>query len=368
MKITCLKDNLVNGVSIVSKAVPGKTTMPILECILIEASNGIIKFISNDMEMGIETIIDGEIEENGIIALNAKFFGDMVRRLPDGFVTIQTDSSMQTTITCSHTKFNLPGKSGDDFPYLPAFDRTDSISISQYALKELVRQTIFSISDNDNNKIMTGEYFEINEDHLRAVALDGHRISIRNIDLDQSYDPKKVIVPGKTLSEVSKILPGDTDKKVNIFFMDNNIIFEFDNTTVISRLIEGKFFDIDQMITDNYASKVKIKKSDFLNSIERATLLIKEGDKKPVVFNITEGNIELKINSSLGSLDENLEIEKSGNDVMIGFNPKFLIDVLRVIEEDEISVYLLDSKAPCFIRDDAHKYIYIVLPVNFNVA
>ena len=368
MKITCIKDNLVNGVSIVSKAVPGKTTMPVLECILIEASNGVIKFIANDMEMGIETIVEGEIEENGIIALNAKFFGDIVRRLPDGFVTIKTDSSMQTTITCMQTKFNLPGRSGDDFPYLPSVDRSDSISISQYSLKELIRQTIFSISDNDNNKIMTGEYFEINSDHLRAVALDGHRISIRNIDLKQDYGSKKVIVPGKTLNEISKILSGDMEKAVSIFFMDNNIAFEFDNTTVVSRLIEGNYFNVDQMISENYSTKVIINKSELLSSIERTTLLIKDGDKKPVVINITEGNIGLKINSALGSLDENIEIEKSGNDVMIGFNPKFLIDVLRVIDEEKITIYLMDSKAPCFIKDEGNNYIYIILPVNFNAA
>ena len=366
MKISCTKESLVNGVSIVSKAVPGKTTMPILECILIEASNGIIRMTANDMELGIETRIDGIIEDNGIIAINAKFFGDMVRRLPNGMVTIETDASLLTTITCMNTKFNLPGKSGEDFPYLPDISKNDVLSISQYSLKELIRQTSFSLADNETNKIMTGELFEISGNRLRAVALDGHRIAIRNIELSQSYEAKKVIIPGKTLNEISKILSGNTESDVNIYFAETNVVFEFDDSTVVSRLIEGDYFDIDQMITDNYSTQVNVNKNDFLSSIERTTLLIKEGEKKPVVVNILDDNMEISINSALGSLDEKVEIQKTGNDIMIGFNPKFLIDVLKVVDEDSISMYLMSAKAPCFIRDEDNKYIYIVLPVNFK--
>ena len=180
MKIVCSRDSLMEGVTIASKAVPSKTTMPILQCILIDSTDGQIKLTANNMELGIETVIEGEVVERGIIALDAKFFGDMVRRLPDGFITIESDSSMLTTITCSQTQFSLPARSGDDFPFLPRVDKSNFIVISQYALKEVIRQTIFSLSDNDNNKIMTGEYFRISDDKLMAVALDGHRISIRN--------------------------------------------------------------------------------------------------------------------------------------------------------------------------------------------
>ena len=368
MKIICSKANLVKGVSIVSKAVPSRTTMPILECILIDASANEIKLTANDMELGIETVIEGEIVERGIIALDAKFFSEIVRKLPDNDVVIESDDTFQTTITCEKAKFNIVGKSGEDFSYLPYIEKNESISISQFTLKDVVRQTIFSIADNDTNKLMTGELFEINENRLRVVSLDGHRISIRNIELKESYSPLKVVVPGKTLQEISKILTGEAEDMVDIFFADNHILFEFDETKVVSRLIEGEYFHIDQMLSSDYDTKVKINKREFLNCIDRATLLIREGDKKPIILNIQDGSLQLKINSFVGSMNEEIEIEKEGKDLLIGFNPKFFIDALRVIDDEEVTLYMVNPKAPCFIKDDAGTYVYLILPVNFNAA
>ena len=218
MKLVCSKANLLSGVQIVSKAVPSKTTMSILECILIDATGREINLIANDMELGIQTSIEGNIMEKGQIALDAKILLDIVRKLPDNIVTIETDSSFKTNITCEKAKFTIIGKSGEDFSYLPSIERIDSIVLSQFSLKEIVRQTIFSIADNDNNKLMTGELFDINGDTLRIASLDGHRISIRKISLKNIYPSRKVVVPGKTLNEVSKILSDDVDRDVNIFF------------------------------------------------------------------------------------------------------------------------------------------------------
>lgn len=368
MKLVCSKSSLLNGVQIVSKAVPNKTTMSILECILIDSTGGEIKLTANDMELGIETIIEGEIVEKGMIALDAKIFLDIVRKLPDSDIMIETDYSFKATITCEKAKFNIIGKSGDDFSYLPTVEKNDCVIVSQFTLKEVIRQTIFSIADNDNNKLMTGELFDINGSELKVVSLDGHRISIRKIQMKNSYEPKKVVVPGKTLSEISKILPGDADKDVNIYFTQKQALFEFDNTVVVSRLIEGEYFKIDQMLSSDYETKVKINKREFLDCIDRATLLVKEGDKKPIIINITDGSMELKINSIIGSMNEDIDIEKSGKDMMIGFNPKFLIDALRVIDDEEIDIYLVNPKAPCFIRDEEQKYIYLILPVNFTTV
>ncbi len=368
MKLICSKANLVKGVSIVSKAVPSRTTMPILECILIDASANEIKLTANDMELGIETVIEGEIVERGIIALDAKFFSEIVRKLPDNDVVIESDDSFQTTITCEKAKFNIVGKSGEDFSYLPYIEKNESISISQFTLKDVVRQTIFSIADNDTNKLMTGELFEVNENRLRVVSLDGHRISIRNIELKENYSPLKVVVPGKTLQEISKILTGEAEDMVDIFFADNHILFEFDQTKVVSRLIEGEYFHIDQMLSSDYDTKVKINKREFLSCIDRATLLIREGDKKPIILNIQDKSLQLKINSFVGSMNEEIEIEKEGKDILIGFNPKFFIDALRVIDEVEVTLYMVNPKAPCFIKDDAGTFVYLILPVNFNAA
>ena len=364
MKLVCSKSDLLNGVQIVSRAVPNKTTMSILECILIEASNGIITLTANDMDLGIETVIEGDILENGIIALDAKIFLEIVRKLPDSYIRIETDSSCKTMITCEKSQFTIIGKSGEDFSYLPVVEKDDSIVISQFALKEMVRQTIFSISDNDSNKLMTGELFEINGDELKLVSSDGHRISIRKIQLREVYEPKKVIVPGKTLNEVSKILPGGADSDLVIYFTSKHIVFEFDSTVVVSRLIEGEYFSIDRMLSSDYETKVNINKKEFLNCIERATLLTREGDRKPIVINITESAMELRMNSALGSMNEDIEIEMQGRELMIGFNPKFLIDALRAIEDEEVDIYMVNPKAPCFIKNEEESYIYLILPVS----
>ena len=368
MKIICTKQNLAKGVSIVSKAVPSKTTMPILECILIDASTDVIKLTANDMELGIETSIDGEIIERGILALNAKIFAEIVRKLPDNEIIIDTQGDNQALITGGKAKFKIASLPGDEFSYLPNIEKDDFITVSEFTLKEVIRQTIFSIADSDTNKMMTGELFEIEDNILKVVSLDGHRISIRKIELKDSYAPKKVIVPGKTLQEVSKILPGSAEDEVSIFLTDNHIVFEFENTTVVSRLIEGEYFKIEQMLSSDYETKVKINKRELLDCIDRATLLVKEGDKKPIIMNITDGTMELKINSFIGSMNEDIDIAKEGKDILIGFNPKFFIDALRVIDEEEVTLYMVNPKAPCFIKDDEGTFIYLILPVNFNAA
>jgi len=340
--------------------------MPILECILMDATTNQIKFTTNDMELGIETIVEGTIEEKGRVALDAKIFYEIIRRLPDNDITIKTDEKYTATITCEKAKFNIPGKSGEDFAYLPMIEKDEPLTISQYTLKEMIRQTIFSIAVNENNKLMTGELFEIKNNCLKVVSLDGHRIAIRKMPLKREYSDRKVVVPGKTLSEVSKILSGEVDDQVSIYFTKNHILFEFDQTMVVSRLIEGEYFRIDQMLSSDYETKLKINKKEFLDCIDRATLLVREVDKKPIIINITDDDMELRIDSAMGSMNEEIDIEKEGKDIMIGFNPKFLIDALRVIDDETVTIYLVNPKAPCFIRDDEENYTYLILPVNIN--
>ena len=366
MKLVFSKTNLAKAVGIVMKAVPAKTTMNILECILIDATTNEIKFTANDMELGIETIVEGEIIEKGKVAIDAKIFSEIVRKLPDNEICIETDSNYTSLITCEKSKFNIAGKSGDDFSYLPIIEKDKFITLSQFTLRETINQTLFSIAMNDNNKMMTGELFEVANGILKVVGLDGHRIAIRNIELTSRADDVKVVVPGKTLSEISKILSTNAEDAVTIYFTNNHILFEFDNTTVVSRLIEGEYFRINQMLSSDYETKVTINKKEFLDSIDRATLLIKESEKKPIILSITDGSLEVHVNSSMGSLNEDIDINKDGKDIMIGFNPKFLIDALKVIDDEQIYIYLVNPKAPCFIKDKEESYIYLILPVNFT--
>ena len=352
------------------KAVPSKTTMSILECILIDASTNEIKLTGNDMELGIETRVEGDILEHGKIALDAKLFSEITRRLSseNASVTIESDDKFNTTISCENSVFNIQGRDGEEFAYLPYIEKDKYICLSQFTLKEVIQQTIFSISPNDSNKMMAGELFEVNENQLKVVSLDGHRISIRKVPLKKSVADRKLVVPGKTLIEISKILSGEAENVVSISYTKNHIVFEFDNTIVVSRLIEGEYFRIDQMLSSDYETKVRINKKELLSCIDRATHLVKEGDKKPIIINIGDELMELKIKSQIGSMNEEIMITKEGKDLLIGFNPKFLIDALRVIDDEEVTIYLMNAKAPCFIKDDAESYVYLILPVNFNSA
>ena len=196
MKLVCKKSDLITGINIVMKAVSSKTTMSILECILIDATEGVIKFTANDMELGIETKVEGEIIEAGSIAIDAKIFSEIVRKLPDNDVVIEVNDETKANITCENSKFNILVKSADDFSYLPEIEKKDKITLSQFALKELIRQTIFTVNDADKNKILTGELFEVMGNRLKVVALDKFRFAIRNMELKEDYGNFNVLVPG----------------------------------------------------------------------------------------------------------------------------------------------------------------------------
>lgn len=367
MKIICNKSALLTGVNTVLKAVPARTTMPILECILIDTTSGVIKLTANDMDLGIETTIDGDVLDKGCIALEAKLFSEIIRKLPDSEVIIETDSNNKALIKCEKAKFNIAGKDGEDFVALPEIEKNHFITLSQFSLKEIIRQTIFSIADNESNRMMSGELLQIDQDQLRLVSLDGQRISIRKITLKESYDPIKAVIPGKTLNEISKILFGDMEDDVRIYFTDRHVLFEFDQTVVVSRLLEGEYFQIDKMISSDYNTKITINKKELQGCIERASLLIRESERKPIIINVTDGSMEMKIQSAIGSMNEDIDISKEGRDIMIGFNPKFILDALRVIDDEEITMYLVNPKAPFIIKNDEQSYIYLVLPISFNM-
>lgn len=365
MKLSCSKTDLLNGINIALRAVPGKTNLPILESFLIDATEE-IKILTNDNDMGIETCIDGKIENPGKVAINARLFSEIIRKLPENMITIDTSTNFKVKVTCEDSEFVLNGNNPNEFPELPRANTENKISISQLTLKELIRQTIFSIAQTDVNAIMRGELFEIDGKMIKVVSLDSHRISIRKEELAFTYEPCKVIVPGKTLNEISRILSGDKDEIVDMTFDKKFIKFAFGKTVVVSRLIEGEYFNIDQMISSDYETSIRLNRSDFYNAIDRAFTLTREGEKKPVILDIRDGEMNIDISSSIGSMNSRLYINKEGKDMVIGFNPRFFIEALKVIDDEEINIYFVNSNAPCFIKSKTGDYIYIILPVNIN--
>lgn len=365
MKLEFTKTNLLDALNIALRAVPSRTTMTILECIMIDARQDTILFTTNDTELGIETSVNGRIIEGGSIAVEAKFFADIVRKLPDNIIRFESDENYHITITCESALFHIQGQEGDDFPFIPVIEKNTCLALSQMTLRDMIRQTIFSTADGESNKLMSGELFEVRDNVLRLIALDGHRIAIRRAELADECDNIRSVIPGKTLAEIGRILTGGFEDMVSIYFEESYVMFEFDRTIVVSRLIDGEYFDVDRMITKNYATKIRVRKNDFLNCIDRATLMTRESDRKPIILEIEDDIMKVRIQSIAGSLNDSIDIDKEGADMKIAFNPKFFLDALRAIDEEEIALYMINQKAPCTIRDEADSYLYLLLPVNF---
>lgn len=371
MKITLKKLDLLAAINTAGRAVSVKTTMPILQCLLINADDNGVSITANDMELAIETKISAEkcsVLENGTIAVEAKLFSDIIRKISfedAADVTITSDGTL-VEITSESSLFRIQEKDPEQFPELPQMREGRRLTVSQFTLKEVIKNTIFSIAANDSNKMMTGELFEVRGNNLRVIALDGHRIAIVNTELREEYESVNAIIPGKTLSDISKIIEGSADRDVEICFDDNYVSFRFDDTIMVSRLIDGDFFKIDSMLSNDYLTKITVNKRELLNSVERSSILISESDKKPLIFKLEDDSLNLRVNSPTGYLDDVLRVEKGGKDIMIAFNPKFLLDALRAIDDEKVDLYMTTSKAPCFIRDENKKYIYLILPVNFN--
>ena len=247
-------------------------------------------------------------------------------------------------------------------------ERKNHVTISEFDLKEAIRQTIFSVADTSSKKAMTGELWEINGKELKIVALDGHRISLRKIKLKKEYEPRKVIVPGKTLAEIIKIIGGDPEKEIAVYFTENHIQFEVENTRAISRLIEGEYLKVEQLLSKDYGTKIKVQKKELQECIDRASLLLKDDAKKPIILNIEENILSLEAASNMGSMNESMFVVKEGEKLRIGFNPKFLLEMLRVIDDEEVFMYFTSAKTPCTVRDEKDSYVYLVLPVNLSAA
>ena len=367
MNLKFQKTQLVNALSIVMKAVSTKTSSVILESILISASDNRVVLDATDTELSIQTEVDAVIVKAGGVVLNAKLFSEIVRKFDstEYLIELDVDNDFKTTIKCEQAVFNIMGIDPVEFIPMPKIDRDAFISLSQFSLKEVIRQTEFSTAISDINRMMGGELIDVKNNVAKFVTLDGHRMSIRNIELMGEYEDQKCVVPIKSLQEVMRIIDSDTQKNVNIYFSKDHILFEFDKTLVLSRILDGEFFRIESMLSNDYDTKVNVSRLKLQNAIEQSMILIRENEHKPMILDIENGMLKLSVNSSLGFMDAKVNIEKSGSDLKIAFNPKFLVDALKVIDDDFVNIYFTNAKSPCFIRDDKNTYTYLILPVNF---
>lgn len=367
MHIKCQKDELLNGVNTVLKAVSTRTTLPILQCILLDAHENGFKLIGNDLELGIESDLKAIVISYGNVAIDARMFSEIVKKLPDSEVEISVDDHHLMTIRCDKSEFLIPGQAGNEFIQLPQVTKNRPLLISQNILKNMIHQTIFSIAIEEIRPILTGELFEIKSNKLNIVSVDGYRVSIRQTDLAEAYADTSVVIPGKTLSEIQKILNSDEESEVAIYFTDRHILFEMNSSIIVSRLLEGDFPKYDQIFSSDYETLIKIDRKNMLQSIERSALIARESKKSPIKFQIKDSILTISSNTDLGKVHEEIDIHREGKELDIAFNPRYLIDALKVIEDDEIQLTFTTSLNPCIIRDaenDAYKYL--VLPIRLN--
>jgi len=367
MHIKCQKDELLNGVNTVLKAVSTRTTLPILQCILLDAHENSFKLIGNDLELGIESDLKATILVQGNVAIDARMFSEIVKKLPDSEVEIIVDDHHLMTIRCDKSEFLIPGQAGNEFIQLPQITKNRPLLIKQSTLKTMIHQTIFSIAIEEIRPILTGELFEIKSNKLNLVSVDGYRVSIRQTMLNDSFPDTSVVIPGKTLSEIQKILNSDEESEVAIFFTDRHILFEMNESIIVSRLLEGDFPKYDQIFSSDYETLIKIDRKNMLQSIERSALIARESKKSPIKFQIRDTILTISSNTDLGKVHEEIDIHREGKELDIAFNPRYLIDALKVIEDDEIQLTFTTSLNPCIIKDaNDDTYKYLVLPIRLN--
>lgn len=354
----------MHSISIVQKAVSSKSTLPILKGIYLEAFDQSLRLVGTDMEIGIDHIMEANIIEEGSLVVDARLFSEIIRKLPDSEVEISLHDNNQLLIRCASTEFNILSYDASEFPELPEIEEEQTHEISQELFKSMIRQTVFATAQDEARPILTGVLMEIEDDTLNMVALDGYRVALRKGKV-QSYLNNRVVIPGKTLNEVSRIMTGEEDEKVKISLTNNQALFTVGNTKLISRLLEGEFINYKQILPKEFKSRVKVNAKHLLDSIERASLVGKEGRNNLVKFIITDERMIINSNSELGNVHEEISIELEGDDIQIAFNSKYFIDALKVIDDESVYLEFTTNLSPGIIKPITNDHtIYLVLPVR----
>lgn len=367
MIINCEKNVLSEGVNTVSKVILSKSPVPALEGILFEAyEGGKLKLTGSDIDVGIETFIDVDVEKDGSIIVNAKLFGEILRNLTNDTVRIEVDEKLNMHISCGVVNYNIPCMSAKYYPNIPIFENEKSIKLKRGVLFSMIRQTIFSVSVFDAKPVLKGVLFEIGKENLSLVSSDNYRLSIRKEAFENKYKEEfSFIVPGKTLNEIIK-MSGDEEDEVSIGISNNYVCFEFDGIRIVSKLLKGEFINYKSIIPFSFKTTCKVKTQDIKKAVERASLLVDEKVRYPVKFSIEFDSMVISYRKTEGhSFTDEIKIEKQGDSLEIGFNNKYVLSILSAIEDEEILIKLNSPLASmCITPVDSDKYFYLVSPMR----
>ena len=370
MKIVCYKENMIKAINSVVKAVTSKTTMPILEGILIQTNDNEIKLTTYDLEIGIEYIMECEIKEQGSTVVNAIMFSEIIRKLPDTEIYISLNDKNLLEIECEGSLYKLATMNPEEFPELPKIEIENSIEVDQNVLKNMIRKTIFAVSSEENRPIFTGCLFEIENNKLNLVAVDGFRLALRSIYLNKQTNNFSAVIPGKTLNEVNKII-SDSFEPVKIGVSKNQALFEMDNCKIVTRILDGEFLNYKNVIPSNWETRIRVNKNSIQNSFERISLIsasaIEKEKKYPVKVQVDIGKVIISCTNQTGDAKEELFVSTEGKNLEAGFNPKYFLDSLKAVEDEEVFIEFGTSISPCLIKSvENNDYTYMILPIRLK--
>ncbi len=370
MKFTCYKETIIKAINSVVKGVASKTTMPILEGILIQTNDNEIKLTTYDLEIGIEYIMECDVKEQGNTVVNAIMFSEIIRKLPDTEIEITLNDKNLLEIECEGSHYKLATMNPEEFPELPKIEIENSIEIEQNALKNMIRKTIFAVSTEESRPIFTGCLFETENNKLNVVAVDGFRLALRSIFLKTKTNDFNAVIPGKTLNEVNKIL-SDSFEPIKIGVAKNQALFEMDNCKIVTRIIDGEFLNYKNVIPSNWETRIRVNKNNFQDCFERISLIssssIEKEKKYPVKVNVDIGKVTISCTNQTGDAKEELFVSTEGKNLEAGFNPKYFLDSLKSIDDEEVYVEFGTSISPCLIKSvENNDYVYMILPIRLK--
>ena len=367
MKFTCERSELLTAIGTASRAAATKSPMPALEGLLIRAAGSDVTVTGYDMKKGIYTAFTAEIAEEGSIVLGARILGEIVRNLPDGEVTVHTREGLNTNISCLSSEYDILGVDPADYPELPDVASRTGVGLPQKLLGEMIRQTLFAVSDNEARPVYTGELFVLDGGQLTVVAVDGYRLALRREEIEESTDSCSFIVPGKALSDLEKLC-SDSDEPVRILLGEKHISFTIDRTVLVSRRLEGEFLDYKKTVPASFGVNVTCTRTELQRAVERVSLIIDDRVKNPVRCVFSDGCIRISCATALGKADDICPVEGSGGETVIAFNNRYLLDALKAAPAEELSVGLNNSSSPCVLSpvDDSDRFLYMILPVRIR--
>ncbi|MFI3210851.1 MAG: DNA polymerase III subunit beta [Peptostreptococcaceae bacterium] len=366
MKIICNQKILSQKITVVQKAISNKTNSDILKGILLSAKDNLLKLTGYDLEIAIQTKIENiEILKEGSIVINSRLFGDILKKLPNTLIEIEVLNNNMVIIKYENSQFEIKGEPSNEYPDLPKIKSNDKYSLSKNALKNMIKQTVCAVSTDTTKPVLTGELLELSDNKISLVAIDGYRLAVRSYDLlDFEYN-NKTIIPGKSLNDLNSLLTDDGN--ISVEFNDKYAIFNLDDTIIVTRVLEGDFIDYKKLIPKEYNTKILIKTKEFSESIERASLLSMSSTNKNNLIKliIKSNNLIITSNSDQGNIYENINCALEGDELQIAFNCKYLIDGIKNIDSEEITLEFTTNINPCIIKPvDDTEYTYLILPVR----